>query len=131
MATTTADLQDMLMDLQHDLGKYIRMPLSFLPDGASDDEVRAAVRKALKETRSAAGKTRTARELWDAFASEAGAPLKTFAGFAALERAVEQALKWEAVVDAGAPVDRTRAEKDLAAVGPAIRALLQELDDAG
>ena len=34
---------DLLFDLLHDLGKYIRMPLSLLPDSAGEQEVRNAL----------------------------------------------------------------------------------------
>jgi len=131
MTANANDLQDLLMDLQHDLGKYIRMPLSFLPADAPDEDVRAALAKALLQTRVSGNTTQTARQLWEAFVVESAGALTRLTSYAALEAAVERVLKWEATVHAGARVDRKAAEKDLAAVGVGIRALLQELEEAG
>jgi hypothetical protein len=125
----TVDAQlDLLMDLQHDLGKYIRMPLGFLPANASDEEVHRALDKALLRTRQTPLGNRSARDLWTAFCAEAPAALKSQALFADLERAVDRALAWEkhALAQPG-PLPRPALEADLNAVGPAIRALINHL----
>jgi hypothetical protein len=118
------DLIDELLDLQHDLGKYILMPLSFLPSQASDDEVHAALRRALFETHKGPRGIRSARQIWTHFEANLGAELDERSSFAPLCAAVERALAWER---AEPPIDREAARADLAAVMPAIRDLIDEV----
>ncbi|MBI5495215.1 MAG: hypothetical protein HY904_09300 [Deltaproteobacteria bacterium] len=123
------DPRELLADLAHDLGKYLRMPVAFLPAAASDDEVRDAARRALLETRVTPTGTRGARALWEAFLAEGGDALRGREGFDELERAVARALAWETRVrDGGSALERPALVADFSAVSAAIRALSQRLD---
>src|SRR5258705_320194 len=78
MSRTAAEreaLLDRVLDLQHDLGKYLRLPLRMLPGDAPANEVHAALREALLETRRAGAGVKSARSLWEAFAGESAAAL--------------------------------------------------------
>ena len=131
MANKT-ELQELLLDLQHDLGKYLSMPLTFLPAGAPPNAVHQALHKALLETRPGKGRPEGARVLWERFCQEAGEAVLIIPGYRAMEETVERALGWEAVASQpGATVNRAAAEADLAAVTPAIRNLIQALEHAG
>lgn len=116
------DELDRLADLQHDLGKYLRMPLGFLPRDASNDQVRAAMRKALLETRPA----RSARSLWEAYLHACDDRVRGCAGFEVLQAAVDDALAWEERLDDDA-IDRAAVERDFAAVQDAIRRLQADM----
>ncbi len=120
-------LIDLLLDLSHDLGKYVRMPLAFLPADADAEAVREAVRKAVLETRQGSKGTRSARSLWEAFLVQGGEALAGLRSFAALEVAVASALAWEERLDAEGGIDRVRAQEDFDAVSTAIRAVTEEL----
>jgi hypothetical protein len=127
------ELLELLVDLKHDLGKYIRLPVAMLPRDAGADEVRAALRQALLSTRKSATGTRSARQIWEAFLAEAGDRLRESPGFTRLAGAVETALAWEgnagsgAGVEDGAALDRRQLEQDLGGVGQAIALLMEEL----
>lgn len=121
MSPSNTPLPDLLLDLAHDLGKYLRMPLAFLPRDAPPHEVHAAVRKALLETRPG---PKPARTVWESFLAEAG-PLPRNAAMTAMTRAVERALRWETQAKApAATLDRDAVEADFNAVGKAIRTAL-------
>ena len=123
-------LVELLQDLQHDLGKYLRMPLAFLPEGASEGDVVAAIRKGLFETRRSGDGVVTASELWERFLEQAKNDLEGEAAFDTLTHTVERALAWEALVKGEAvEVDRERARKDFDAVGAAIRDAIQALKE--
>ncbi|MCA9539880.1 MAG: hypothetical protein KC620_13375 [Myxococcales bacterium] len=121
------DLQDALDDLQHDLGKYIRLPLTMLPADADADAVRAAATTALLRTRRGADGPVSAEQLWLRFCDEADGALDALQGWARLTAAVDRALAWRAALDGR--LDRAVLTADLSAVGDAIRALRAELDD--
>ena len=118
------DLLDRLADLQHDLGKYIAMPLSLLPPSAGGEDVVAALRQGLLATRSGPGGVRSARALWEEFRREA-ADLLAESHRRRLEDVVGRALAWEARL--GGPIDRARAQADLEAVAPAVREVVSSL----
>jgi hypothetical protein len=61
------DLIELLRDLRHDLGKYIRLPLAMLPREAGDEEVRSALRQALQATRRGPAGDVPARAIWQQF----------------------------------------------------------------
>jgi len=124
------DLLDLLSDLQHDLGKYLRLPLSLLPRDADCAAVRAALETALLRTRRGPGGTRNAQEIWEAFLQEAGGRFCGFAAFAVLEGAVSRALGWRRALEGDALLDRASVEADLGAVATAIRAILEEVESA-
>ncbi len=118
-------LVDALLDLQHDLGKYLRMPIAFLPREADASALRAALHKALRQTRSGPDGVRSARSLWGDFEREVGGALAGRPGYVRLVEAVRTALAWEAALDdADAVLDRQRIEAELGAVATAIRELI-------
>lgn len=126
---TQEDLEDALDDLAHDLGKYIHLPLSLLPDTASDDEFLEAATLALIRTRRAPTGDQSARELWVAFCQEVGNELVSYPGWIELEQTIANALDWtERLQDAARSESRTKLVADLRAVAPAIRVLRGQID---
>ena len=125
------DLEDALAELVHDLGKYLRLPLAWLPADASADDVRTAATQALFATRRAGSKTTAAAEIWGAFTDEVGEHLTHHAGWTTLTQAVARAFAWGDRLQDDAPIDRAAITADMSAVSPAIRALLQALSDEG
>ena len=125
---TFDDLIDALMDLKHDLGKYIRIPFSMLPRGASSREVEIALETALRRTRSGPSGVRSAKEIWDAFSMEASGALESKREYDALARAVTKALSHEAALCASVPMpDRETLEADMTDVGKCIQKLIEEV----
>lgn len=124
------ELLDLLSDLQHDLGKYLRLPLSLLPRDADAAAVRTALETALLKTRRGPAGARAAQEIWEAFLEEARGRLSSFAAFAPLEGAVSRALGWRRALEGGPAIDRAAVEADLGAVSAAIRALIEEVQSA-
>lgn len=118
------DLEDALAELAHDLGKYLRLPLAWLPADASAADVRAATEQALFATRRSGTRQTSAATLWSAFLAEVDAHLTGYSGWAPLVDAVQAALAWSDRLDA---LDRAAVTRDLSAVAPAIRALLDEV----
>lgn len=115
------DLLERLWDLKHDLGKYLGMPLSYLPPDAPDGAVREALRRALHHTHGG----RSARALWSEAVDDER--LQTVPGFSRLAQVVSEALAWEAALEAPAPIDVHRARSDLAQVQKAIQQLIESL----
>ena len=128
MTLSSGERVDVLLDLQHDLGKYLRLPLAMLPADADDDALREAARVALLRTRRGPDETVPAATLWAHFIAEAGDPAGTPAGDALIE-AVERALAWAPRLEQPAPLDKGALLRDLSAVTAAIRALLHEATD--
>jgi hypothetical protein len=93
---------DLLLDLKHDLGKYLVLPFALLPKEAAPAAVHEALARALRETRR---------------------------GPRGVQTAVDRALAWEQALDAPAPLDRAAVERDLRAVQEAISALIAEVQD--
>lgn len=120
------DLVDALLDLQHDLGKYLRLPLAMLPPDASEDDLRQAAADALLRTRRGPTGVTPAATVWRDFLAEVGDALDARPSFQALGATVDRALAHGACV-ATADVSALRA--DLSAVSPAIRAVLDEVRD--
>jgi hypothetical protein len=116
-----------LLDLKHDLGKYLVLPLSLLPKGATDMELRAALASALRATRKDRSGVHGARSLWQRFEAELPAALANARALPPLRAAVERALGWEHALDAAAPLERAAVERDLRAVQAAIAALIDEV----
>lgn len=121
------DLEDALAELAHDLGKYLRLPLAWLPADASDDDVRTAARQALLATRRAGDETIPAADIWAAFTQEVGDSLTRYPGWTTLTQRVERAFAWTGRLDG--PLDRAAVTADMSAVSPAIRSLLQSLSE--
>ncbi|MEZ4472607.1 MAG: hypothetical protein R3F60_17860 [bacterium] len=124
--TDPTTLVDLLADLQHDLGKYLRLPLAWLPADADDAGVHAAAREALLATRRVGGQTHAAADIWRAFLADVQGHLDDRAAWPPLVATVDRALAWAERLDG--PLDRAALTADLAAVGPAIRTLLDEVD---
>jgi hypothetical protein len=124
MSLSPDDVVDILDDLQHDLGKYLYLPLAFLPAGAPDAAVREAARRGLLETRRAGAKIDDAASIWRTFHEEVGCALDEIGLFQALVLRVESAFEWtDRLREETVPIDRLRLEADFSAVGRAIRNL--------
>ena len=126
---TTDDLLDALADLQHDLGKYIAMPVTMLPADATDADLRDAVRGALRETRIGPNGTRSAQSIWDGFQAEVGDTIDGTPGWDLLINAVAKALAWDSRLVGNAPLDRSAVTGDLRAVSMRIRGLMEQLQE--
>ena len=124
------EIVDAILDVKHDLGKYIRMPIAMLPEDATDTAVRDALLHALRRTRVGSRGVRSARSIWDDFAAEVAPMLGGEPAFVALTEAVARALAWEERAAGDAPIDRGSLEADFAAVGARIRELLNEVSSA-
>ncbi|MFH1529911.1 MAG: hypothetical protein ABIK09_04145 [Pseudomonadota bacterium] len=124
------DLLDALADLQHDLGKYIAMPVTMLPADATDADLREAVRSALGETRRGPTGLRTAQSIWGGFLAEVGETLAGAPGWNPLVVAVAKALAWDDRLAWNAPLDRGAVTEDLRRVSERIRGLMEHLQEA-
>lgn len=117
---------DLLLDLKHDLGKYLLLPIALLPREADGRALRAALERALRSTRSQGGVTRSAREIWLGFDAELAAALPAGGRLGELRAAVERALAWERALGEPGALDRAALERDFTAVQAAIAALIDE-----
>lgn len=129
--TSEATLE-LLLDLKHDLGKYLLLPLSLLPRAADDAALRDALERALLRTRTrkVAGQEQVqgAREIWQAFAVELAGSGLPRAQLTGVDAAVERALQWERALQArDAVLERAAIERDLGAVQSAIAQLIDEV----
>ena len=124
---------ELLLDLKHDLGKYLLLPLALLPKDADDSAVRAALRRALLQTRTrrAGGPNGTdgsrhlsAAEIWRDAAAELERAGCARDALAPIEPAVEHALWGPRALDDEAALERMAIERDLGAVQAAIAALI-------
>ena len=120
------DLLDLLLDLQHDLGKYLKLPLGMLPGDADQSQLRAALGDALLHTQRGPRGAVDARTLWERFMPELKAALSS-EELSPLSRAVERALAWQARLQDDRPLSREAIWPDLTAVGQAIDELLAEV----
>jgi hypothetical protein len=125
--TASPEVIDAILDLKHDLGKHIRLPVAMLPVGASDAEIKEAVLRAIARTRSGPSGTRSARAIWSAFAAEVEEALAGRAELDRLREAVERALAWEGRASGEAALDRRALDSDLGAVSARIQELLDEV----
>jgi hypothetical protein len=121
------DLLDMLLDLKHDLGKYIALPLSLLKKDADPGEVRKALEVALRQTRKGPKGVKSARDIWNTFLDEAQIPLSGYRAFPPLKKSVMVALSWESVLKGKSIIPRESVERDLRAVKTAIQGLINEV----
>ncbi|MCU0663006.1 MAG: hypothetical protein MUC50_11855 [Myxococcota bacterium] len=127
---TKEDLLDALAELKHDLGKYILLPVSFLPEDASQSEVRAALETALMRTRvTPRGGVRGAEDLWSAFSEECRESLGPLQSFEELQAVVVRALSWaERLTNPVSSLDRAALQADLAEVSAAIARVIEEVE---
>jgi hypothetical protein len=121
------EIVDAILELGHDLGKHILLPVAMLPEDASEAELREVALRALGRTRSGPTGIRSARSIWEAFETEAGETLGDRPTFARLGKAVGRALAWEGRATAGVALNRRDLTADLRAVGERIRELLDEV----
>ncbi|MEL6758756.1 MAG: hypothetical protein AAFP04_00005 [Myxococcota bacterium] len=120
---------DRLYDLQHDLAKYIRMPLAFLPSHATPDEVRVALQRALRTTYRRAEDVLPASMLWQQCADSLPDAVRAHASFERLERVIERALAWDAAIDdVRVTIDRNRVLGDFGAITAAIDLLIADVE---
>ncbi|MDH5674751.1 MAG: hypothetical protein OEZ06_21665 [Myxococcales bacterium] len=120
-------LMDRLLELEHDLGKYLLLPLSMLEPEADQAALREALSQALLCTRKSGSHAVPARQLWRDFEAEMAASDTTAARARELRPAVERALGWEAALGDQRALCREDIEADLGAVRAAIRSWLKEL----
>ncbi|MGB0679313.1 MAG: hypothetical protein ACPGUV_06590 [Polyangiales bacterium] len=117
---------DRLIELEHDLGKYLRWPLAMLPADASDAEWRQALFTALEHTRRGPDGVQGAAEVWADFIVELGPTDDRH--FQTLAAAVERALGWRQQLEPGAPrPDRARVKADFDAVAQCLARWIEAL----
>lgn len=127
---TKEDLLDLLLDLKHDLGKYIVLPVSMLPADAGTEQVHQALEMALMRTRVGPRGVRSAGQIWKEFVADEQGRLAHLVGRPALTGAVENALALERVLRPGSqPPVRLLLRRKLAAVSVAIADLIEELNN--
>ena len=126
---TREELAETLYDLNHDLGKYIKLPLAMLPKDATQTQIARAVRRGIDETRNGPRGVVSAEMLIDRFDSEWGELLRGRSTYDALKQAVERAVAWAAIaVDEPESLPRETVMADLNAVSEAISMLLSEVE---
>jgi hypothetical protein len=121
------DLLDALLDLKHDLGKYIRLPVAMLPADAGAEELRQALATAINQTRKGPAGARSAAEIWAAFLDEVGGAIDRFDAAARLRAAVDRALAWGDRIGDD-ELERPAIEGDLSAVGTSVQRLIEEVN---
>ena len=87
----SAELLDLLLDLKHDLGKYLQLPVAMLPPDAGPQALREALEDALSRTRRRGDRVQGAAEIWENFRCEL-APWGDAPWYGRIEGAVEAAL---------------------------------------
>ena len=124
-------LIDLVLELQHDLGKYLRLPVAMLPAESGPEDLRAAVVEAVYRTRRGPRGERGAQEIWHDLGAESAGGLDAFGAWERVGRAVEQALGLGAQARSGAPLpSREDALAQLSEVASASAELLAEVRDA-
>ncbi|MEO1482847.1 MAG: hypothetical protein AAFU77_12135 [Myxococcota bacterium] len=120
---------DRLYDLQHDLAKYLRMPLTFLPSHSTAYDLRDAVHRALRETYRRGDRLVRADELWAECAEWLPVSVKKLESFRRLDAAVTRAVAWERSIDNPAiTLERSVVLADFSAVGAAIDLLIMDVE---
>ena len=104
--TVKDELIDILLDLKHDLGKYLFLHLSHLTSDSPAETTLDALKVALFETRTVGGRVESAEAIWGRYRQEIDALNYAFAGYDRLIRCVEDALAMRGFVD---PAHATRA----------------------
>ena len=102
--TKKDELIEILIDLKHDLGKYLFLHLSHLTVDSPADMVKDALKAALFETRKVGGRIQTALEIWDRYRDEIDALGYAFSGYGLLQEAVREALEMSRFLESGADV---------------------------
>ena len=126
------ELLEALSELKHDLGKYIKLPVTMLPWEVDPGEVALEVKRAIHRTRRGPDGDRSAADIFGAFTAEWEGEIRAFKGYRRLCQAVAQAISWSARVDEGPETwSRKDVEADLKMVGETIQALMREIEGAG
>ena len=123
------DLYEALRDLRHDLAKYIRMPIAWLPTEAGQAEERDALELALRKTRVQSGVATPAREIWERFVGEHKEAFGHYKGSESMVEAVQIALAWDDQLTENAALDRDKILSDFDRVTLTIRNLIEEVAD--
>jgi hypothetical protein len=121
------ELVDILVDLKHDLGKYLRLPLALLPLQADQQQLRLALQTALFATRKDRESTRSARSIWDTFVAEVEPEWLLQDEAVHLRQCVEHALDWELRLQSNHEIERGLAQTDFDSVTNAIQHALDTL----
>jgi len=125
-----SDALDLLDELKHDLGKYIYLPVGFLPKDASSEAFTSAVHTAIFRTRRAQGTVESAHDIWERFCQEAGNLILHSTSYPRLVQAVDVALSWGNRLSE--PLDMVHREcviRDFQNVGRAIARVQDEIDE--
>lgn len=123
------DVVDALMDLKHDLGKYLLIPFSMLSDFPTKQDVHEAIRNALFATRKKGDQFIPAVDLWNGFLDEVGAFVQKLNGFHRLDAAVKKVLGLKTLLDSDGFMDKGTLVEIAEQVSHCIWALVQEIED--
>lgn len=120
---------ELLDDLQHDLGKHLRLPLAMLAPNSSKAQLHVAVQDALLRTRHGPNGVQSAEMLWQQFLQAAGPEFDSYPSARLARASVANALIWQ---NASADeLQRSEIEADFLAVAQAIRELRAEVQADG
>jgi hypothetical protein len=118
-----------LSDLEHDLGKYIVLPISFLPKDAGKDEILDAVRRALTQTQVKAARTLSAKAIWDGFQKKWSILNGRSESYKSLCSAVDRALGLKEELDLGRErIERGNVQRILGNVREQIEIVIEEVE---
>lgn len=101
--TRKDELIDILMDLKHDLGKYIFLHLSHLTTDSPSDLIEDALHVALFKTRKISGQYQTAEQIWIRYKKEIEALDYSFPSYERLTKCVDAALSMESFLESSPP----------------------------
>jgi hypothetical protein len=129
MDTDTREaLEESLYDLKHDLGKYILLPVSMLPDDATREAVAAQTRRAILQTVKGPRGELSAAALFEKFALEWKETLASFETYREVERSVAAATALlDELAQKGPVLTRARAAAVLGEVSCSIQRLMDEV----
>lgn len=121
-------LEESLYDLKHDLGKYIRLPVSMLPKEATWEEVATQVEQAVMRTRKGPTGILSAAVLFEQFQGEWGERLANLSSYASLQTAVAEACALpEQILRTESALTRETVESILGEVSTAVQRLMDEV----
>ncbi|MBN2340039.1 MAG: hypothetical protein JXX29_09595 [Deltaproteobacteria bacterium] len=99
--TKKDELIDILMDLKHDLGKYVFLHLSHLTTDSPADMIEEALHAALFETRKIGVEHQSAEQIWLRYKSEIDALDYPFGGYERLVNAANETLAMKRFLTSG------------------------------
>ena len=130
-ADSPVELLDSLYDLQHDLGKHIRLPVALLPEDAEPSAVRQAIGAALRRTGQHQGKPKGAKIIWREFCAQHATQLEMYSTWSGLVEAVSTAIAWEDALDqTERDIPRETVLRDFTSLARAIDRMIDEVEDA-